>query len=157
MNEARRANVDSFFFTNITPQRNDFNQEAKGGIWGELEDAIFSEDDVEDLRISVLGGPIFSPDDFRYRDVLVPRSFWKIVAYVENGTLRAKAFVLTQDDLETKLESLGLDEFKVFQLTLADLSERTSLSFGKLASADAMATGPDAIAGQTVRPHPLAS
>ena len=151
LEEAQRANVDSFFFTNITPQLDDFNQESKRGIWGELEDAIFDDTDVENLRVSVFGGPIFSDSDFPYRGVLVPRSFWKVIAYVEEGTLRAKAFVLTQDDLEGKLEALGLDEFKVFQVTLGDLGARTGLTFGRLVAADTMGTTPEALGGQTAR------
>jgi endonuclease G, mitochondrial len=99
----------------------------------------------------VFGGPIFSDSDFPYRGVLVPRSFWKVIAYVEEGTLRAKAFVLTQDDLEGKLEALGLDEFKVFQVTLGDLGARTGLTFGRLVAADTMGTTPEALEGQTAR------
>src|SRR5205823_1118241 len=34
--EAEQANVDSFFFTNITPQLDDFNQSKQHGLWGEL-------------------------------------------------------------------------------------------------------------------------
>ena len=100
LDEARRANADSFFFTNITPQLDDFNQSSRHGLWGELEDAIFADVEVDDLRLSVFGGPIFKDGDLLYRGVLVPRSFWKVIAYVERGTLKAKAFVLTQDDLE---------------------------------------------------------
>ena len=38
-----------------------------------------------------------------YRDTFVPRSFWKFVAYVEQGKLKAQGFVLTQDDLESEV------------------------------------------------------
>ena len=41
--EAAQANVDSFFFTNITPQLRDFNQSREHGLWGELENAIFAD------------------------------------------------------------------------------------------------------------------
>lgn len=34
--EAQKANKDSFFFTNITPQMDDFNQSTKEGLWGLL-------------------------------------------------------------------------------------------------------------------------
>src|SRR3954463_13537868 len=98
--QAQQANSDSFCFTNITPQLAGFNQSRQHGLWGELEDAIYEDVDVDDLRISVFGGPIFKDTDFAYRNVPVPRSFWKLIAYVEAGTLNAKAFVLTQDDLE---------------------------------------------------------
>lgn len=149
--EADRANVDSFFFTNITPQLDDFNQSKQHGLWGELENAIYDDVKVEDLKISVFGGPIFKDTDFPYRDLLVPRSFWKVIAYVEEGTLKASAYVLTQDDLEAKLESLGLDPFKLYQVSLTDLRELTSLDFGRLATADTMAAAPEAIAAGGVR------
>jgi endonuclease G, mitochondrial len=149
--EAQQANVDSFFFTNITPQLDAFNQESKHGLWGELEDAIFDDVDVDDLRVSLIGGPIYGPNDLRYRDVLVPRSFFKVIAYVENGNLRAKGFILTQDDLEAGLESLGLEEFKVFQVPLADLEGRTGLSFGDLKNSDTLEAGPEEAVPQARR------
>jgi endonuclease G len=151
MEEAQKANVDSFFFTNITPQLDDFNQSKQHGLWGELENAIYDDTDVEDLKISVFGGPIFKDTDFPYRDVLVPRSFWKVIAYVEGGTLKAKAFVLTQDDLEAKLESLGLEQFKLFQVAIRSLTEMTNLSYGLLAEADTMGPVPEALGAPAVR------
>ncbi len=94
--EARQANRDSFFFTNITPQMDDFNQSSQGGIWGKLEDAVFADVDVENLRVSVFGGPVFRDDDREFREVKIPRTFYKILAYKEAGHLKAKAFLLTQ-------------------------------------------------------------
>jgi endonuclease G, mitochondrial len=140
--EARQANVDSFFFTNITPQLDKFNQESKHGLWGELEDAIFADVDVDELRVSLIGGPIFKDNDLPYRDILVPRSFFKAIAYVETGNLRVKAFVLTQDDLEQNLEALGLEEFKVFQIPMSDLQTATGLTFGDLIGHDTLEAGP---------------
>jgi endonuclease G len=150
LEEATRANVDSFFFTNITPQLDDFNQSARQGMWGLLENAIFDDVDVDDLKVSVLGGPIFADDDFRFRGILVPRSYWKVVCYVEGGALRVKAFVLTQDDLATRLEALPLDDFKVFQLSVEALRRRTGLGFGALAEADTVLVGPEAVGGPGV-------
>jgi endonuclease G len=151
MEEANKANVDSFFFTNITPQMDDFNQSKQHGLWGELENAIYEDTEVEQLRISVFGGPIFKATDFPFRDVLVPRSFWKIVAYVEGGALKAKAFVLTQDDLEAGLESLGLEQFQVFQVAISALSGMTGLSYGRLSEADTMGPVPESLEVPAVR------
>lgn len=53
MPEAQQANIDSFRHTNITPQMDDFNQSTKQGVWGHLENALFEEVDVQDLRVSV--------------------------------------------------------------------------------------------------------
>ncbi len=136
--EARQANHDSFYFTNITPQLDTFNQDSRQGLWGELEDAIFADVDVDRLRVSVIGGPMFADDDFAYRGVLVPRSFYKVIAYVEGGALRAKAFVLTQDDLETNVRAFGLEQFKVFQTPVQELQTKTGLTFGELANVDTL-------------------
>jgi len=124
---ARKANVDSFFFTNITPQMDDFNQSARDGVWGRLEDAVFEDVDVEDLRISVFGGPVFQDDDRVYRRVKLPREYWKVIAFREDGRLKARAFLLAQD--LDQLEALELDEFRVFQVSLPELEARTGLRF----------------------------
>lgn len=136
--EAEQANRDSFFFTNITPQAEDFNQSGKHGLWGELENAIFAGTKVEKLRLSLFGGPLFRETDLAFKGVLVPRSYWKVIGYVEDGALKAKAYALTQEDLESKLPTLGLEQFKLYQLSLPELSEMTGLDFGPLTAADTM-------------------
>jgi endonuclease G len=134
--EAARANRDSFYFTNIAPQHEAYNQSGLKGLWGLLENAILEEVEVEKLRVSVLGGPVFRDDDPVYRGVPIPRDFWKIVSYVEAGTLKAKAFLLTQDDLLNRIEALGLEQFRLYQLPITTLESRTGLDFGDLKSAD---------------------
>ena len=136
--EAQAANRQSFYFTNITPQHQAFNQSRAGGLWGELEDAIFEDVEVEQLRISVMGGPVLSADDPVYRDVKIPREFWKVVALVNaaTGRLEAKGYILTQADLLNRVEALELDPFKLYRVALARIEERTGLSFGQLKEAD---------------------
>ena len=129
--EAQNANTDSFYFTNITPQHENFNQSAAGGIWGKLEDAVFADVDVADLKISVIGGPLFSDTDPLYRGVQLPKRFWKIIYYREagNDTVMAKGFVLTQDDLLNTLEALELPEFSVYAVPITQLAEMAGLDF----------------------------
>ncbi len=139
--EADRANRDSFFFTNITPQLDAFNQAARNGLWGRLEDALYEDAEVDDLRVSVMAGPVFGADDRVYRGVAVPREFWKVIAHTTGGDLRAAAFVLTQN--LNRLEALDLDEFAVYQVPVADVGERTGLRFpDSLAAADTMPARP---------------
>ncbi|MCY7351114.1 MAG: DNA/RNA non-specific endonuclease [Cytophagaceae bacterium] len=136
--EARQANRDSFFFTNITPQMDNFNQGSLGGIWGKLEDAVFEEVDVDNLKVSVFGGPVFRSDDRVFRGVKIPREFYKIIAFMEGGALKSKAFLLTQN--LDQLEVLDLNQFRVFQVTLVEVEQRTSLIFpNTLKAADAFA------------------
>ncbi|NKG21832.1 DNA/RNA non-specific endonuclease [Paeniglutamicibacter sp. ANT13_2] len=128
MSEAQQANTDSFRYTNITPQMDDFNQSSKQGVWGRLENALFEDVDVQNLRISVFGGPIFHADDREYRGVALPAEYWKLLVFQEQGVVKSRAFVLTQN-LEHLREIPMLDEFRVYQITVAELEERTTLHF----------------------------
>lgn len=125
--EAQKANHDSFFYTNITPQMDDFNQSKRNGLWGRLEDAVFADVDVEDLKVSVFGGPVFQDDDREFRGVRIPRAFWKIIVFSEQGTFKAKAFLLAQNLVLP--ESLELDEFRVFQVKVAEIQKQAHIRF----------------------------
>lgn len=138
--EAKRANSDSFYFTNIAPQHQAFNQSERHGLWGRLENAILEEADVENLRVSVMGGPIFKETDQVYRGVAIPTDFWKVIAFVDttDARLKAKAYVLTQDDLMNDIEALELDEFRIWQVSIEELGSRTGLYFGDLMEHDSL-------------------
>jgi endonuclease G len=143
MPEAQRANEDSFFFTNITPQMDDFNQSSKNGVWGRIEDAVFADVDVTDLKVSVFGGPVFQDDDRVYRGTGLPREYWKILVFIEQGQLKSRAFLLTQN--LDQLEALELDEFRVFQVAVTEIEERAHLRFAdELRTADTFAV-PEAV------------
>lgn len=141
--EAEQANIDSFFFTNITPQHEAFNQSGAHGIWGELENAIFADVDVADLRISVIGGPIFGDRDPEYRAVKLPKEFYKVLYWRERGSQRlsAKGYVLTQSDLINELEALELPEFAVFEVPIGEISRRTELVIPGAAEPETNTTG----------------
>ncbi len=134
LEEAKRANRESFHYTNIAPQHASFNQSSRGGLWGELENAVFADVDVEDLRVSVVGGPVFRDDDPVHRDVQIPRDFWKLIAYTDtaDGKFKVRAFVLTQRDLLSDVEALELDPFRIFQMSLERLGDETGLDFAAL-------------------------
>ncbi len=127
LTEAQKANTDSFYFTNITPQMNDFNQSGLGGIWGKLEDAVFNDVDVENLKVSVIGGPVFRDDDRTYRKIKIPREFYKVLFYKVDGILKSKAFLLTQN--LDNIESLDLESFKVFEISLGEVEQRCNFHF----------------------------
>ncbi|MEA3015502.1 MAG: endonuclease mitochondrial [Sphingomonadales bacterium] len=139
LDEARQANTDSSYFPNIAPQHERYNQSSRKGLWGELENLIFEQVDVQDVRMSVFGGPIFGEDDISYRGARIPREYWKLIAYVEDGALRAAGFVLSQANLLSDLEAIDLDPFRLYQVRLADLEARTGLAFDGLGVADTFA------------------
>ncbi|MET7718412.1 DNA/RNA non-specific endonuclease [Streptomyces sp. NPDC005407] len=142
--EAKKANRDSFFYTNITPQIEDFNQSTKGGLWGQLEDALFTEAEVDDLKVSVFAGPVFQDDDRIYREVQIPREYWKVLAFSEQGQLKSKAFLLTQN--LTQIEALELDEFRVFQVALSEVENRGRFRFPAALRKTDTLTVPEALA-----------
>lgn len=141
--EAGRANRDSFFFTNITPQHEAFNQSQRHGLWGELENAIFEDVDVDNLRVAVMGGPLFKDTDRTYRGVRIPSDFWKLLAFVDaaDKQLKVKAYILTQDNLLDDIEALELDPFRLFQVSISELATRSSLGFGSLGAHDEFESG----------------
>jgi endonuclease G len=143
--EAARARTESCYYSNITPQLDSFNRSTLKGVWGGLEAEITKEADTEGERLSVFGGPVFAADDPPYKGAVVPRQFWKVVAYVESSALRAKGFILTQPPLDTALRGLVLADFQVYQHRIADIATEIELDLGALVAAD---TAPRPAAGE---------
>jgi endonuclease G len=155
--EADQANRDSFFFSNITPQHQSFNQGQRNGLWGRLEDAIFEDVRVENLRVSLLGGPILRNSDPKFEDVRIPTEFWKLVAYRDSADNKNKvrAFVLTQRNLIQDMidaQTLELGEFRVFQVSLAHIEQVAGIRFtAEFRALDAMPPAPQGLGGTNVR------
>jgi endonuclease G len=131
IDEARTASHDSFFFTNIAPQMDDFNQSGLDGVWGLLEDAVLEQAGLERRRLTLFGGPVLTEADVIYRGVLIPGAYWKVVVYVLDGVLSARCFVLAQEVDPLRL-SVTLDDFATYEVSLEDLEALLSLSFGSL-------------------------
>lgn len=144
VDEARQGNYDSFFFTNIAPQHEAFNQsndrtfDPDGGVWGRLENTVFDSEAPHDLRISLMGGPVFSRADRKFsqggEECYLPREYWKVVAYVDDRGNREKVFgfLLTQAELIEGLvrpEGLDFDAWLWARITLRDLQEKTGIFF----------------------------
>ncbi len=132
LDEAMQANADSFFFTNITPQHQDFNQSGRGGSWGLLENAVLALEGLEDRRLTLFAGPVLADDDPPYRGIVqLPREHWKVVVYRLDGQLSFKCFVLSQD-LDGIADIDFLDEFDTYLVPLELLEARTGLTFASL-------------------------
>jgi endonuclease G len=131
--EASDANEDTFHWTNCSPQHSGFNQRT----WLELEEYILDNAGAHDLRINVYTGPVFDSGDPEYRDVQLPRQYWKVVAMVEEETQRlfATAYIISQSDLISNLE-FAFGKFRTYQIPIADIENRTGLSFGNLRDYD---------------------
>lgn len=131
LDEALAANHDSFYFPNITPQMNDFNQSGLDGVWGLLENAILEQVALDRRRLSLFGGPVLTGADVVYRGVRIPGAYWKVVVYVLDGVLSARCFVLAQQ-VEPLQGAAFLDDFATYEVSLSDLETLVSMSFASL-------------------------
>jgi endonuclease G len=146
--EAKRANDDTFHWTNCSPQHEVFNQSTKAQqqgllLWGTLENHISEQAADGSGKLCVFNGPIFrdrgSRKDRDHRGLLVPQEFWKVVAYRrDDGKLGAVAFVLSQERLIKDLpeEEFVVGPYRPFQVKIKDIVKRTRLDFGDLYKSD---------------------
>jgi endonuclease G len=135
---ARRANSDTFFYTNAAPQAAGFNQSPE--LWLGVEDHVLEHARRFDGRLSVLTGPVFAEGDPLYRGALIPRRFFKVAAWHDGEALAAAAFLLDQSAM---LAGLGvptaippLGGFRAFQVPVADVAGLTGLAMPELQAAD---------------------
>jgi endonuclease G len=139
--KAVKANADTFHFTNCTPQASTFN--SSRSYWQGLEQWLLEENAVADEeKVTVFCGPVFRDNDKKYRYVKVPREFWKIVFFVNNGKPRATAVLASQSKwLNSLPESLRADgsealdalpaKLEEFQSSVAEIEQLTGLDFGQ--------------------------
>jgi endonuclease G len=129
---AKKANEDTFHFTNCSPQHKNFNQKT----WLDLENYILRNAETFNLKVTVFTGPVFRADDMLYRDVKIPAEFWKIAVMVkEDGSLSATAYLQTQKNLITDLE-FAFGSYKTYQVAVASIEILTGLDFGDLRNHD---------------------
>lgn len=95
MAQGQAANRDSFSYTNIAPQMEGFNQSRQDRLWGSVENALYADVEVQDLRVSVLAGPVFHGDDRLSRGVGLPAEHWKVLVF--EGARGAEAAGLRAD------------------------------------------------------------
>jgi endonuclease G len=125
--EAKRAEEETFFFTNCSPQHSTLNQRT----WLGLEDYILSNATTHDLKVSVFCGPVMNENDRDYRGVKIPEEFWKIAVIVNAFTGRPSAtgYILSQANYLGDLEFV-FGEFKTYQVPISRIEQKTNLLFG---------------------------
>lgn len=133
--EALQADEDTFHFTVCAPQHKKLNRVT----WLSLENYILKNTDLEDLKVSVFTGPVFSERDMDYRDIKLPLQFWKMVALIKkDGTPSVTAYILSHEDYLSDMGERGIigeegfGEYKTFQISLNRLQELTHLNIDKL-------------------------
>ena len=142
--DAKKANDDTFHWTNCSPQHKDFNQGHD--LWLGIESHLLNQAIANNLKVSIFNGPVLEDDDPHYRDIQLPRAFWKVVAFVrDDGKLSASGYLLTQaeqlkGDLKEGVEGV-FDDWNGFQVPIAEIERMTGLSFRQLAEHDAATSG----------------
>jgi endonuclease G, mitochondrial len=124
--EAKRAEEETFFFTNCSPQHSTLNQKT----WLSLEDYILSSASTQNLKVSVFSGPVMNENDRDYRGVKIPEEFWKVTVIVNafTGKLSATGYFLSQADYLSDLEFV-FGEFKTYQVPISRIEQKTKLKF----------------------------
>ncbi|MDZ4820667.1 MAG: DNA/RNA non-specific endonuclease [Planctomycetota bacterium] len=133
----KRANDDTFHFTNCSPQHSRFNQGQN--LWAGLEDYLLDKADAEDRKMTVFTGPIFGTSDPNYRGVMIPKQYWKVAVISRaNGMLTALGFIVDQEKLLHEFISFDTAAVaQTFQVPVSKIASLTGLDFGSLASVDA--------------------
>jgi endonuclease G, mitochondrial len=134
-----QASNDTFVFTNAGLQHGNLNQRT----WLDLENYILDQAKEKDLKLTVMTGPVFSPDDPSFdnngrmdRPTQIPQEFWKVVVWndKEEG-LKGAAFIQSQKDyvgrglFKTDFDSGAMS---LYQMPLDDLEKVTKLDFGDI-------------------------
>lgn len=137
--EARRANEETFLYTNAAPQHAGFNQDRE--LWLGLETYLLESAADFDRRIVVLTGPVLDADDPPYRGVRIPLRFWKVAGFLLDGELASTAYVLDQTPFVDTLprvegEAPPLGPYRTFQVPVADVAALTGLDLGPFPAAD---------------------
>lgn len=131
---------DTFVFTNAALQHADLNQRR----WLDLENSILEKAVAEQKKINVFTGPVFDAKDPQFNNngkmdmpTQMPRAFWKVVVWNEEGKgLKAEAYLMSQEDLIDKPQSTEKHEadynVRPFQVPLEQVEKLTQLEFGEV-------------------------
>ena len=115
------VNMQTFYTSNVTPQRSDFNS----GIWEKLEDAVRDWSASSDTMYVVTGciadNTCETVKDHDGNAVAVPKAYYKALLRLKGGNYIAAGFYLKHENT-TK-------EYKEFALSVKELEQKTGMTF----------------------------
>lgn len=121
---SQAANSETYFYSNMVPQRPGFNRDGFGhkGVWGFLENEI--RDWVREREeLYVVSGAIASGQQAIGNGVAIPEAFYKIVVDLETGD--SISFLLPhEDDLRGQAESFIASIDRIEEISGLDLFQR---------------------------------
>lgn len=146
---ARAAAADTFHVTNATPQMQPFN----APVWLALEDYALENARQDDMKISVITGPIFKPNDPAKYGVQIPVEFFKIIVFIHDktGKLCATGYTVSQEEYLSN-EEFVFGQFNSYQVAIKTIERKTGLSFGSLSKVDPI-KGEEAVASALSSVH----
>jgi endonuclease G len=112
------SNQHTFFFTNMAPQRAEFNR----GIWKDLEEELRAMCVVYD-SVSIVTGPIFSESDtlLGVTKIPVPKFFFKAIIVHHGWQKQGAALIIANKKSELP--------FTTYLLSIDSLEKVTSIDF----------------------------
>jgi endonuclease G, mitochondrial len=145
----RRANGDTYYGTNCSPQVRGYNQSTLGEAnWGDLENHVLAEAASE--RLCVFAGPVLSDDDRIFEGkgaggavirARIPGSFWKVIAARTMDGIATYGFVLDQDLSDVPLEFTVAPDFLPTMKPIAAIEKLSGVVFdGSLHESDQFGT-----------------
>ncbi|MEN8040974.1 MAG: DNA/RNA non-specific endonuclease [Actinomycetota bacterium] len=139
--EAREADRQSYFWTNIAPQHEDLHDTA----WGPIEDWMLDRAESGNQRAAVFTGPVMTPDDPVHQNrpgedpIQIPAGFWKIIVIPFGGARTVAAFLVWQRDHDSE-DPVTFDPL-LEQVRLTTIEFLTGLSFADLRGLDPLRFG----------------
>jgi endonuclease G len=133
---AAKGNSDSMHVTNVTPQMQSFN----APIWLGLEDYALQNARQDKMKISVFTGPVLLDGDPTRYGVEIPRSFWKVIAFIhdDTGQLTATGYSISQIS-QLPEEEFIFGGYETYQRSLSWIEKKVGISFGTLTGHDPLA------------------
>lgn len=102
--EARIAERESDFWTNIAPQHENLHDDP----WGSIEDWILERIQGRGgQRACIFTGPVFTEDDPAHQNgpdeepFRIPAGFWKVISVQMDGAMRSAGFLVWQRDYDS--------------------------------------------------------
>ena len=121
--QQEKANIATFYCTNMTPQQYDFN----GGIWGKLESKVRTYANNSDTLYVCTGCYITSSSswsgDRGGMSVRVPDAYYKALLRKKGTAYSALAFYLPHQ------QSIANDDFMDYKLSVSELEQKVGVDF----------------------------
>jgi endonuclease G len=154
-----KALSESYFYSNMTPQRPGFNRES----WAEVEDLLRSIVDNENKSFYVITGPILSPDlphvPESVNKLKIPELHYKIIIDTSDENPRGMAFLMPNKKCDYPPASYVVRTDSVEQLTGLDFFPNLSAQKEKLIEGhskfSAWKTGKSEIEAKPIPPDQL--